>query len=241
MTNNQSNFRGKNIYFLVLPIFFFLISISLVNAASPVLSTTQAGSLEIIAPTWVDVPQSQDMDFYWHVLNTSTLLTNVTANCTFHLYSLNSKGEHIYSDNHVVKFVEGRDFEVSLKGSNFSTIGEYCKLVECNTAAQTGALERCFNVVSTTQGNSESKLNFPVLYLLIIIGYGLLIFGFTYQNNIIVLFSSFLLFPVSVYIWANGIQGWENYITQAFAAITLGVAAYTSANAGLELMKEGSN
>ena len=147
------------------------------SAAPPVLSTVQTGSLEIIAPTFDSIPQSGSFDFYWHVFNTTSLLTNVSTSCTYHLYSKFAEGEHIYTQNPVTKFTNDRDFEVSINGANFSTQGEYCDLIECNTSTQTGGLERCFIV---TQNGYDFTIQKVYLYIIGLLFLVMLIFGTVY-------------------------------------------------------------
>jgi len=156
---------------------FFLASCcSFAAAAPPVLSTVQAGSLEVIAPTFDSIPQSASFDFYWHVFNTTNLLTNTTTTCTYHLYSKFVSGEHLYTQSPVTKFVYGRDFEVSIKGGNFSNLGEYCDLIECNTSTQTGGLERCFIV--TLEGNilTDSQTSIYLSGLFVLIAFAIFFF-----------------------------------------------------------------
>jgi hypothetical protein len=150
-------------------------------SAKPSVTTTfsQQGTIDIIAPSYDYHKQNKPFDFYWHVSNASRLLTNQTVNCAFHYYSKEDAGEHIYVDNNVKKFVNGRDFEVSLNAGNFTYNSAYCFLVECNTTTQTGARERCFEVNPTASIlETSSSILLSILYgilLLFLIGgiYGL--------------------------------------------------------------------
>lgn len=151
------------------------------SAAPPVLSLTQAGSLEIIAPTYEYVSANIDKDIYWHVYNTSRLLTNTTTSCSYHLYEQKSKGEHIVTVNNVATYTNGRDFEVEVEGANF-TIGNYCHLIECNTSTQTGALERCFKVTATGQDSTSSDFK-PLIMALFGVIIILLISAFALAEN----------------------------------------------------------
>ena len=161
-----------------------------VSAAPPVLSTIQVGSLEILTPGWDNVKQGQDVDFYWHVFNTTQLITNATANCTFHLYSIAQKGEHIYTESPVRTFEFGRDFEVSLSGSNFTNVGEYCHIIECNTTSQSGALERCFQVTKTGTLATVQDVNYLIwaTFLIFALAVILLFVAFTINNKGVRLF-----------------------------------------------------
>lgn len=158
----------KKFLFLLLSI---LLILPLIIAVPPVLSTTQPTSLEIIAPTFEYLPQNTKLDFYWHVFNASQLLTNTTTSCNFHLYSENKGGEHIFLNSNVKMFSNLRDFEAEVPAQNFSTIGSYCSLIECNTSSQSGGLERCFEVTFNGKPEPDGVLTaFFVIFFLIIVG-----------------------------------------------------------------------
>lgn len=191
----------------------FLMGISFVSAIPPVLQTTEAGSLEIIAPTWDYYPQNTAMDVYWHLLNTTQFFTNATADCLYHLYSKNLKGEHIMIVEDVRANGNRRDFEVELNASNFSTAGDYCHLIECNTSIQTGAIERCFVV---TEGGVEitearSNLTIGLLFVLIFLLFISLYAVFNVENYIgkfaLYWVSHLLLILITFVAWQVGVEG----------------------------------
>ena len=157
-----------------------LLAPSFVSAAPPILSTVQAGSLEIIAPSFTSIPQSTSFDMYWHLFNTTTKLTNTTATCAYHLYSKFSSGEHVYYNNNVTKMEASIDFEVSLSSGNFTQQGEYCHMIECWTTSQTGGLERCFIV---TQNGYDFTIQKVYLYVLGLIFLILMIIGLSIIMN----------------------------------------------------------
>lgn len=168
---------------IVLCLIILIGMLQVVNAAPPVLSTVQSGSLEILAPTYNYVTQGEDKNIYWHVFNATQLLTNKTATCYYHLYSQKLKGEHIVTVNNVKTFTNGRDFEVEIAGANFTTVGEYCHLIECNTSSQTGGIERCFTV--NVSGNEVVSANIVLItmLLLVIIISGLFFMAFAWFSN----------------------------------------------------------
>lgn len=182
----------KKIIILILAALFLnFILISQISSAPPFISTTQTGSLEIIAPTYDYITQNKDMDFYWHVFNTSSLLTNKTTTCAYHLYSKNLKSEHIYTNNNVKGYANDRDFEVEIKGANFSTLGDYCHLIECNTTTQAGGLERCFIV--TSNGEQVSLSNTILIIAFLIISVIFFIIGYSFRMENYLVKSSFYL------------------------------------------------
>ena len=145
-------------------IFIMLLSVQTISAVKPVI--VSSGGLDIIYPSFEHYEQGEDIDFYWHVLNETKLLTNTTVNCSFHLYE---KGqEHGYSNNNTMNFIYGRDFEVEVDGGNFTNATEYCRLIECNTATEVGAIESCFTVTAT--GNAPIGNVSLVFFILLFFG-----------------------------------------------------------------------
>ena len=222
--------RGK----ITVPlIFLFLLVIPLSSAVAPVLQTIQQGSLEILAPEFQLIPKAEKFDFYWHVFNTTNLLTNKTVSCDFHLYSKFVNGEHLVMYDNVKGFINGRDFEVTVNGANFTEVGVYCNIIECNTSRQTGGLERCFTVTS-------SGVDFPSSYfwLIILFGYGLIIFGLWKEDYAITTLGSFALAFVGLYMLSYGIDGIKSGMTNAFSIVTMVIAGYVMVKMGLNFIKE---
>ncbi|MBE3128581.1 MAG: hypothetical protein IMZ60_02760 [Actinobacteria bacterium] len=129
---------------------------------------------------------------------------NTSVTCSYHLYKQLETGEHIFVNNNVKSFVNGRDFEVKILGGNFSDIGKYCHLIECNTSIQTGGIERCFEVTL-----SENSKNNDMVFLIIAILFSLFIMIFllaipsSTERFVPMIFSS--LKPVGVYFASLGL------------------------------------
>jgi hypothetical protein len=130
-------------------------------SSKPSITVSTGGGLEILTPQFEYLPVNQSHDFYWHLFNETTMLTNTTANCSFHLYDKQDEGQHINQVNNVKSFTNGRDFEVDVPVSNFTKIGAYCVLIECNTISQTGGIEKCFEV---TYNGKELQPAQAILY-----------------------------------------------------------------------------
>lgn len=69
---------------------------------------------------------------------------------------------------------------------------------------------------------------FNIIYFLILLAYGIWLVGVISKNEIVVIASCLLLFPLSIYIFVNGMDIFNNLLTQMFAAITFIIAAYFS-------------
>jgi len=160
---------------------FSLSLLPFISSAPPVLSTVQAGSLEIIAPSYEYVQVGLDKDIYWHVFNSTKLLTNTSVTCNYHMYEQNKKGEHIVTVDNVKLFTNGRDFEVEVKGANF-TLGRYCHLIECNTSNQAGGIERCFEVTKTgiVPTAEETEISKTAIYFILILSLTFICVGFMF-------------------------------------------------------------
>lgn len=238
MNNNfVLNSKGQKTIIGFLFLFFFL---GLISAAAPVLSTVQPGALEILAPTYTYVQEGLDKDIYWHVFNTTNLLTNKTASCYYHLYSQNKKGEHIVTANNVITFSNGRDYEVEVKGGNF-TVGEYCHIIECNTTTQAGGLERCFTVVSSTSLPIITNTQNPnFFWMILLISGGVIILGFVIKNAPITILGAMGTSFLGLYIIRFGINGIkDNTYTWVVGLIVLVVSIYIMVKSAYEMIEEG--
>lgn len=223
---------------------FLLFSFSNVIAAPPVLSTVQSGSLEILAPSYDYVTIGLDKDIYWHVFNTTNLLTNATTTCSYHLYSQNLKGEHIVNVNNVKLFSNGRDFEVEVEGANFSTAGQYCHIIECNTSSQAGGLERCFTVTTSglsapAEENNANSNQLTFFIILLTITIGLLIFGIAAHDISVTIFASFAMTMIGLYMLNNGIPPYRTQLSQWIAIIIIFVGGYISVKSALDYFEVG--
>jgi hypothetical protein len=195
----------KNKLFLMFALFF--ISLSFVSAVPRPTYIAPNNELNIIFPSYDTYKEGMDYDFYWHVSNSSTLLTNKTASCVFHMYEQNKLGEHTVIDNNP-KYVDGRDFEVEVEGANF-TIGSHCRLIECNTSNQVGEIESCFEVTKTGEDiNSQQSLIMIAIILCCLFGmfFTLMLSQkfMEYENlrplSIILVFLSGILFIFLIFI-----------------------------------------
>ena len=178
-----------------------VLMISSVYAVSPFQETGNTDYLQILTPAFDTLKQGQDREFHWHVYNQSDYLTNDTTNCSFHLYSRMDEGEHIYVERDVRTFVEHRDFEVFINGSNFTKVGDYSVLIECfspigikATSGIVGALEFSFKVTPTGFRSDLKVIIIPICFLVI----SILIFliGLTFDNEKYIIKSSFYLISV---------------------------------------------
>jgi len=140
--------------FLVLSLFclILLMSISMISSAPPVSQVQQFTTGYIIKiPTQETIKQGQDFTFYFHVFNISdgVPITNLTTNCFFHLY--NSSGEHIVNLTADYEKLPNifNEWEAYIKGGNFSKVGLYNYIIQCNSTTLGGYFEMPLEVTGT--------------------------------------------------------------------------------------------
>lgn len=77
----------------------------------------------------------------------------------------------------------------------------------------------------------------PTIYLIIIVAYIFLSLGFMTRSPPILLLSCFLLFGISVFIFKEGMDNFNNTLTMLFAGVNFGIASYISLKSTFEVMK----
>ena len=110
---------------------FFLVSF--VSAAPPLqLIEGSEKGLIIEYPKYETKKQNQDFKLHLHVFNETdgSLMKNDTTDCNIHIY--NESGHHVLEedlgfDSNLI------DFELFIDGGNFSVLGEYAYIIQCNT------------------------------------------------------------------------------------------------------------
>ena len=161
--------KGK-VYLLALVLVF--LSLTFVSADPPFQQGTFTTGYEIKFPAQQILQQNQDYDFHFHVFNISTGHPVTQAEgvaCFFHLY--NSSGNHLlrlnasYDPSNVPN-----EWEVKVKGGNFSKIGMMSYLIQCNSDTLGGFDSVGFDVTPNgkefTTGNAIAYLGFLLLTLI---------------------------------------------------------------------------
>ena len=77
----------------------------------------------------------------------------------------------------------------------------------------------------------------PLIYFLLILAYGLFVISLITKNPTLAILSAFLMFPLSIYIFVNGMDifAHDNILVRMTAAVTFAIACYTSFQATYEL------
>lgn len=151
----------------VIPIAFLLIlSISLI-AAQP--GFIQGGEFttgyKIKVPPISPIKQNTNFDFNFHVFNISNgvPIDNSSTDCFFHLY--NSTGDHAlivkleHEENNV-----NNEWALMVNGNNFSSLGSYSYVVQCNSTTL-GGFESV--EIHVTKLGTENKTSEALIYILL--------------------------------------------------------------------------
>jgi len=162
-------------------LFLFLLVFTL-NFISPQPPFQQDKALvngyEIKIPFFGVTRQNSGFDFHFHVFNISdgVPITNDSTSCSFHLY--NSTGNHIVSNNNIPYKPEEiiNEWGIDVDGGNFSGLGDYSYLVQCNSSSsELGGFESV-NFEVTADGKQFQV--FPTQLSIIILCFFFVMCGF---------------------------------------------------------------
>jgi hypothetical protein len=167
--------RIKKEFIILFFLFLFIIPLVISPPDFKIQSITSTDGLTINYPEQNILRQNADFRFNFHVFNTSNgLPINVTTlNCFFHLY--NASGKHIYVQN---TFVVDRnwDAQVVINGANFSRLGEYSYIFQCNNSWRGGFIDTA--VIVTRNGQyietPETIINLSLFIIMFLIFLGCL-------------------------------------------------------------------
>ena len=163
---------------LIITLFFLVVQMCLpiVCSAPPFTQTTDFTSgYKIKIPNFGTLKQNQDFEFSFHIYNISDgmPIDGTSTTCQFHLF--NVSGDHIYTSNnitHTTAHGVNNEWEVEVDGGNFSYIGDYCYLIQCNSTSLGGFESVAFKVTGTGFEFSQPRAIFSLGLL------GVLIFLF---------------------------------------------------------------
>jgi len=147
---------GKKIILLFL---FGILLFPLVNAAPKVPVIAEAG-VDINFPMIDVFEQGENFSFHFHTTNASNgaFLDDSVLTCSFHVY--NDTGNHIVEKNYDVGMESNNiDWDILVVGENFTNVGEYGYLFDCNSTIQGigGSVESGFEVTNTGVALTEER------------------------------------------------------------------------------------
>lgn len=178
-------------------IFMILIVGTVIVSALPpqaVQSSTGTLGFEIAYPKYSTTKQSTDFDLFLHVFNSSNGIPMNTGSCQIHLYD--GSGEDIL-EKELSK--TGYEYNVLIKGGNFSNLGIYSYIIYCNSSIQGGFVSGLVEVTTSGVDNStliDNKVVYSLFFIIIILG----IIVFRISNNQESLITLFLTVLVILYV-----------------------------------------
>lgn len=190
-------------------IFFFIFSAimlaGIASAASPFIGTTSTKpDITIEHPITDVIAANLSHKFHFHLFwtNTSYPIINTTAiQCIFHLYD--PFGNHILKNN-LVGSDDRFDWEQIVAAGNFTILGQYSYVFQCNNSIVGGFYEHDFLVTPTGHSSEQENIyNLDIaLYALFIIAF-IFFIGFIFIPDLILKWASFGLFFLFLVIGIN--------------------------------------
>lgn len=157
-------------------------------------------------------------------------LLQTCADCTF-----NNISSIIYPDAtqaSVQRAMTKSGIEYSYSFCNTSQLGSYTVNGHGDPAGVDTAWNYNFQV---TPSGQKGMLGFYILA--IVLCYGLLIIGIWKADLLFGGLGSMSLYVLGIWIFVNGVDSFRNYVTDAFAAVTIGVAIYGTTQFMREIME----
>lgn len=190
---------------------FLLFIIPICYSAHPatVVNTNPSIGLEIQYPMFETYKLNGDIEFLFHVYNKSNglIMTNETTSCIFDLY--NQSGAEIYSSIPIID-TNLREFETTIIGTNFSSIGTYSYMIDCNTSSLGGFSSVVFEITHDGRDSESSKFGAIALVIILLGAMG----TFLFLGNVFWQVEENWTFYLSYLFW---------YISLLFPLIGIGI------------------
>lgn len=226
--------KHKSFGIVIFSLILMLSSFSLACAAPPVQTTINPSQgITIDYPKIDTIKQFSDYTFNFHAYNTSNgvLKTSATTSCQLHIY--NDVGDHLY-DKPVPYVTADGEWEVLIKGGNFSYAGAYSIITQCNTSSLGGFVS--FPLTVTSDGKAD---NLGLYIIMFLIAYGILIIGITTRNIPTTIIGGFITMALGIFCINSGINGTKTQLTYIVSILTAVIGGFWSLKAAFELIEEG--
>ncbi len=183
----------KGVFFTIAILFSILILSPLITAQPPFIQEgVFTEGYEIKIPPFGVLKQGSDFEFSFHVYNISDGIPvgNSTTICQLHLY--NSTGNHLFIDTNIPHSDDvgiPNDWDVIIDGNNFSLVGDYAYLIQCNSSFLGGFDSVEFQVTSTgrllktSDSINYSILTLGALFLFLLCLYGGMVLPFKNERD----------------------------------------------------------
>lgn len=181
---------------LLLILLVGLVLISVVSAQPPFQQTTVLSEgIQIESPVFELIKANQSFTFHLHAHNISSgllLINNTVDFCSIHVF--NEIGEHIVNQNMTFSG-EHTGWELTVLEGNFTRIGLYAALLNCEVSGEIGGFfEYSFRVTNSGLEFSDvaTKSMIIAIVFLILVG-GLFFVGFIKEDKLQVKWSLFII------------------------------------------------
>lgn len=194
--------------FITLGLIMFILSIGFISSANPHDIPTTVG-LNIQGSSVPHlIPINKNLTFNFHVYNASNGMP-VRSGITCYMHIYNATGNHI-ANLKTSTVLDDFDYEFIVTSNNFTTIGNFSNIIQCNSSNQGGATGTEFNTYNSSiiKVASPSQLfnidltlfqNNIILIILFILA--IVLFGFKQY-----LFSGVMLLFGGILMAFNGIN-----------------------------------
>ncbi len=234
MNKNTREKRKSQVAFLFL--FTFLIfSVGTISAQPPFIEDPVfLDGFEITFDPFSPLAQNQDHRFHFHIINTSNgVPIHSGISCDFHLQD-DSGVQVLMLTNSTTE--EGNvDYEFVVGGGNFSKLGNYGYTIQCNSSTQGGIEVVEFQITPSGQGGTE---NMVFIIFIILMFYGINLFGFFGRNETMTLLGGMALMFLGVYLVNNGIIIYRDNLTNYFAYVTIAWGFVSTIMASIALSED---
>lgn len=204
-------------------VFCFLLLISLVSAVPPHQISHNLVGLELKTPSIESAKINMPYEFEVHVFNSSNgVPMHEGISCFLHLY--NATGNHIaeLEDNTASHQF---DYSFNIDAGNFTEAQIFAYIIQCNTTTQGGFDSSYIEITPTGKETVNSDW---IIIILIIIAGALIVFGIAGKEFTPTVLGAFLMIPLSIYIFLNGLGSFTNstLISQMLGAVLFAIGAW---------------
>lgn len=201
---------------LLLLAVFLVATLTFMISAQPPQQTNPNG-LQIETAPFNSHQQNTNHTFYFHVSNNTNVLTNESATCNLDLFR--KQGIKLI-DNPTLSYSDG-EFSVFASSGNFSELGEYRVLIDCNSSTQAGFTSYSFDVTRTGYIQTTAQGLGSLIYLVLMVSLTMLLLfvGFKLtDSDVLWVFGVFLMFISMLLMTYDFWLGYEYQLKYAGAA-----------------------
>ena len=174
--------------------------------------------------------KSEDVNFSIKVFNEDNSKADGTVDCYITMKGPNL--DILLNDSQMAYDAAG-DFTYFINGTLLTTLGEYPTTVRCGDGVDYGYNE--FIIKITPTGEPGDLLGLYIILFAFM--FGIIIFGYAIRNENIAIIGGMGLMILGIYTIQNGIDIYDNMITQVISAFSIAVGAIVSLTTGLEIMR----